>query len=100
MRLLPLLMRIFRPVCVVLLFALAVALPCADIAPVKQDSGQVLYTLDICSPHSPANVNDAATLVEAIYGLPSAMPVTDAVSDRKVIWKYIAFSPIEKPPAA
>ncbi len=89
-----------RAIAMAVLFAFALALPCANICLVSTAAGETITVLDVCSPDSPGTAGDFTTLAEPAYDVAAILPVTGLHSEKPFIYESTVFSPLDRPPVA
>lgn len=82
------------------LFAFALAIPCASICLVSTANGETISVLDVCSPDSPGTSGDITTLAEPAYDIPVILAVSDLHSEKPFIYESTDSFPLDRPPVA
>jgi hypothetical protein len=89
-----------RTICLLVLIAFVLAIPCANFCTVAAADGVNIMALDICGHDAPGTTGHAATIAEPTFAIAPSFQVAQLPVEYPYVYDFTIFSPLDRPPAA
>jgi hypothetical protein len=88
-----------RTIGVLVLFAFALTLPCANICAVSLADDETITTLNLCDHGSPVAPGQTIALTEPAYDVPAIVLADNLPLEKPDLYEFNIIFPIDRPPA-